>query len=67
MEGQVPPAPAAEGLLRILTTVSEVEERPGGIKVRVNFQEIDDETLASVRQYAADMSYLKDELKKATE
>jgi len=56
-----------KGYCESLTTVSEVEERPGGIKVRVNFQEIDEETLASVRQYAADMSYLKDELKKATE
>lgn len=56
-----------KGYCEAMTTVNEVEERPGGVKVRVGFKEINDETLASVRQYAADMSYLKDELKKATE
>lgn len=56
-----------KGYCEAMTTVNEVEERPGGVKVRVAFKEIDDSTLASVRQYSADMSYLKDELKKATE
>ncbi len=56
-----------KGYCESLATVSEVEERSGGVKVRMSFKEIDDETLASVRQYAADMSYLKDELRKATE
>ncbi|MCA8982070.1 MAG: STAS domain-containing protein [Planctomycetes bacterium] len=56
-----------KGYCEAMTTVNEVEERPGGVKVRVAFKEIDEDTLASVRQYAADMSYLKDELKKATE
>jgi anti-anti-sigma factor len=56
-----------KGYCEAMTTVNEVEERPGGVKVRVAFKEIDESTLSSVRQYAADMSYLKDELKRAIE
>jgi anti-anti-sigma factor len=55
------------GFCEAVATVSEVEERPEGIKVRANFEELDAETRASIKQYAADMAYLKDELKKATD
>lgn len=55
------------GYCEAVATVSEVEERPESVKVRAAFSEIDDETRASIRQYAADMSYLKDELRKATD
>jgi anti-anti-sigma factor len=46
--------------------VSEVEEREGGIKIGAAFSKIDEKTLAAVRQYATDLKFLKDELKKAT-
>ncbi len=55
-----------KGYCEAIATVSEVEERPEGVKVVLSFKDIDDETAASVRQYAADMAYLKEELKKAT-
>ena len=54
------------GFCEAVATVSEVEERPDGVKVRANFEELDAETRSSIKQYAADMAYLKDELKKAT-
>lgn len=56
-----------KGYCEAVTTVNEVEERPEGVKVRANFSEIDDETRSWIKQYAADMSYLKDELRKATD
>lgn len=56
-----------KGHCEAIATISEVEERADGIKVKADFKEIDDQTRASVRQYAADMSYLKDELRKATD
>jgi len=56
-----------KGYCEAVATISEVEERPDGIKVQASFKEIDDETRNSVRQYAADMQYLKEELKKATD
>ena len=56
-----------KGYCEAVATVSEVEERPEGVKVRATFSEIDDETRNWIKQYAADMSYLKDELRKATD
>ncbi|MFT7667698.1 MAG: anti-anti-sigma factor [Planctomycetota bacterium] len=56
-----------KGYCEAIATISEVEERADGIKVQATFKEIDKETSESVRQYAADMSYLKDELRKATD
>ncbi|MCB9915417.1 MAG: STAS domain-containing protein [Planctomycetes bacterium] len=56
-----------KGYCEALAQISEVEERADGIKVQATFHEIDDETRASVRQYAADMAYLKEELRKATD
>ncbi len=56
-----------KGHCEAIATISEVEERADGIKVQATFKEIDDETRGFVRQYSADMSYLKDELRKATD
>jgi hypothetical protein len=50
-----------------VVTVNELEERPDGIKVGAAFSQIEPETLAAVKQYAADMAFLKKELRSATE
>lgn len=54
------------GFCEAIAVVSEVEERDNGVKIGAAFSKIDEKTLAAVRQYAADMKYLKDELKSAT-
>jgi anti-sigma B factor antagonist len=56
-----------KGHCEAIATISEVEERADDIKVQATFKEIDDTTRGFVRQYAADMDYLKDELRKATD
>ncbi len=56
-----------KGHLEAIATISEVEERADGIKVQATFKEIGEETRGHVRQYAADMAYLKEELRKATD
>jgi anti-anti-sigma factor len=50
-----------------VATVSEIEEREDGVKLGAAFTEIDDGTLAAIRQYTSDLRFLKDELRKATE
>jgi anti-sigma B factor antagonist len=55
------------GYCEAMAVISEVEERPDGVKVALQFSKIDEETKKAVRQYAADMAFLKDELKKATD
>jgi anti-anti-sigma factor len=55
------------GYCEAIATVSEVEERPDGVKIGATFAEIDDETRQAVKQYAKDMAFLKDELKRATD
>lgn len=47
--------------------VNLLEERADGVKVGAEFAEIDDETREAVRQYAKDMAFLKEELRKATD
>jgi anti-anti-sigma factor len=54
------------GWCEALAVVSEIEERSDGVKVAAAFEKIDDKTLGAVRQYAADLKFLKDELRKAT-
>jgi anti-anti-sigma factor len=54
------------GFCEAIAVVSEVEERDNGVKIGAAFSKIEDRTLAAVRQYSADMRYLKDELKKVT-
>jgi hypothetical protein len=48
-------------------TIHEVEERPEGVKVGATFKAIDTATRDAIKQYANDMAFLKDELKKATD
>ena len=47
-------------------TITEVEERPEGIKVAATFKSIDEATRNAIKLYANDMAFLKDELRKAT-
>jgi len=47
--------------------VDTLEERPEGVKVGAVFSEIDNETREAVAQYAKDMAFLKEELRKATD
>ena len=54
------------GFCEAVAVVSEVEERDGGVKIGAAFSRIEEKTLAAVRQYSADMKFLKDELKNAT-
>jgi anti-anti-sigma factor len=54
------------GWCEALAMVSEIEERTDGVKVAAAFEKIDDKTLGAVRQYSADLRFLKDELRKAT-
>jgi anti-anti-sigma factor len=54
------------GWCEAVATVSEVEERTDGVKVGAAFSKIDDKTIAAVRQYSADLRFLKDELRRAT-
>ena len=56
-----------KGYCEATTTATEVEERPDGVKVCFQFTDIADETREAVKQYAADMAYLKDELRQATD
>jgi len=56
-----------KGHCEAVVTVSEVEERPDGVKLAAAFSQIEPETLAAVKQYAADMAFLKRELRSATE
>ena len=51
-----------KGLSVATVTITEIEERPDGIKVGASFSEIEDETRQSVQQYAEDLRFLKKEL-----
>lgn len=56
-----------KGHCEAVITVSEVEERPDGVKLAATFTQIEPETLTAVKQYATDMAFLKKELRSATE
>ena len=56
-----------KGHCEAVVTVSEVEERPDGVKLAATFAELEPDTLAAVKQYSADMAFLKKELRSATE
>lgn len=56
-----------KGHSEAVVTVSELEERPDGVKIAARFTQIDPETQRAVEQYAADMAYLKKELRQATQ
>jgi anti-sigma B factor antagonist len=55
-----------KGHCEAVVTVSEVEERPDGVKLAATFSEIAPETLTAVKQYAKDIAFLKKELRSAT-
>lgn len=55
-----------KGHCEAVVTISEVEERPDGVKLAATFSEIEPETRGAVQQYAADMAFLKKELRQAT-
>lgn len=55
-----------KGHCEATVTISEVEERPDGVKIGASFSEIEASTRAAVQQYAEDLAFLKAELRKAT-
>lgn len=55
-----------KGHCEAVVTVSELEERPDGVKLAAQFSEIEPETRKAVQQYAADIAFLKKELRQAT-
>jgi len=55
------------GYCEATCTINEVEERPDGVKIGAVFTAIDNATRDAIKQYANDMAYLKDELRKATD
>jgi anti-anti-sigma factor len=55
-----------QAFVEALATVAEIEEREDGVKVGAAFSKIEKDALAAVKQYAIDMKFLKEELKKAT-
>jgi len=55
------------GYCEAVAVVNEVEERPDGVKVGASFKAIDDTTRKAIQQYATDLAFLKDELRRATD
>lgn len=55
------------GYCEAAVEIEELEERAEGVKAGCTFSEIDDDTRNAVRQYAKDMEFLKEELRRATE
>jgi anti-anti-sigma factor len=55
------------GYCEAVAVVGEVEERPEGVKVGASFRAIDDTTRKAIQQYAKDLAFLKDELRRATD
>ena len=55
------------GYCEAVCVVTEVEERPDGIKVGASFKSLDQATRDAIQQYASDLAFLKEELKKATD
>jgi anti-anti-sigma factor len=55
-----------QGFCEATAKVSDVEERADSVKIGAAFTKIDDKTRQAAKQYAADLRFLKDELRKAT-
>jgi len=55
------------GYCEAVAVVSEVEERPDGVKVGAQFRAVDDTTRRAIQQYASDLAFLKEELRRATD
>ena len=56
-----------KGYCEASAEVSELEEREDGVKVGCVFSRMDDSIREAVKQYAADLRFLKDELREATD
>lgn len=57
-----------KGQVSARVTVTEIEERPDGVKVAAEFSSsVDEETLRAISQYATDIAYLKKELPKRSD
>jgi hypothetical protein len=55
------------GYCEAVAVVGEVEERPDGVKGGANFKAIDDTTKKAIQQYAKDLAFRKEELRRATD
>ena len=55
------------GTCQASAVVAEVEEREDGVKIGANFTAIDEPTRLAIRQYARDMAFLREELRRATQ
>ena len=56
-----------KGYCEATAEVSELEEREHGVKVGCAFSRMNDSIREAVKQYAADLRFLKDELREATD
>ena len=52
-----------KGSYETLARVVQIEERPEGVKVRLDFESLDEQTAQQIKQYAEDMAFLKRELR----
>lgn len=57
----------AKGYREVVASITELEERPEGLKVGSTFKQLDAATRAEIEGYVKDLAYLKDELKRATD
>ncbi len=57
----------AKGYREVVAKITEVEERPEGLKVGSTFKQLDATTRGEIEGYVQDLAYLKDELKRATD
>ncbi len=57
----------AKGYREVVASITEIEERPEGLKVGSTFKTLDTATRAEIEGYVKDLAYLKDELKRATD
>ncbi len=57
----------AKGYREVVASITEIEERPEGLKVGTTFKQVDTATRDEIQGYVKDLAYLKDELKRATD
>jgi hypothetical protein len=57
----------AKGYREVVVAITEVEERPEGLKVGTTFKQVDAAARGEIEGYVKDLAYLKDELKRATD
>ena len=56
-----------KGFCEAQVNITDMQERAEGVKVTCAFNEIDEETRGAIQQYAQDLDFLREELRKATE